>query len=33
VFDARDNLVEVVGCLADLGVAHAAYEAAICLCT
>jgi hypothetical protein len=29
VFDARDNLVEVLGRLADLSVAQAAHEAAL----
>ena len=29
VFDGHDNLVEVLGRLADLGVAHAAFEAAV----
>jgi hypothetical protein len=29
VFDDRDNLIEVLGRLADLGVAQAAYEAAV----
>jgi hypothetical protein len=28
-FDAGDNLVEVLGRLADLSVAHAAFEAAV----
>ncbi len=29
VFDERDSLVEVLGRLADLSVAHAAFEAAL----
>jgi hypothetical protein len=29
VFDARDNFIEVLGRLADLSVAQAAYEAAV----
>ncbi len=29
VFDERDDLVEVLGRLADLSVAHAAFEAAL----
>ena len=31
VFDAGDNLVEVLGRLADLAIAHAGFEAAACL--
>jgi hypothetical protein len=29
VYDERDNLVEVLGRLADLAVAHAAFDAAV----